>query len=98
MSKNITTNHRWRAFSYRYEVPPAILASEFDWLSEDDGFDGFIKYRGRWYHVSGFMNMGDNIHPEMCQWQGYHADSYFSGIVINVSPDGENYQIGTYIY
>lgn len=30
-------------------------------------------------------------------WDGYHSDSYFSGIVIKLSPDGEQYQVGTYI-
>lgn len=30
-------------------------------------------------------------------WDGYHGDSYFSGIVIKLSPDGEQYQVGKYI-
>jgi hypothetical protein len=91
----IVTNRAWREFRPREDVPPAILASEFDWTNEahaahGDYSDGFILYRGTWYHVGMFMRGG----PE--GWDASHGDSFFSGIVIRVSRDGERYQIGTY--
>lgn len=86
----IKTDHKWKPLRYRTEVPPRILSSEFDWLSEEDGFNGFILYRGAWYHVSEFCtNAG---FPE---WDGFKADSYFSGVAIKLSKDGEQYKIAT---
>jgi hypothetical protein len=38
----------------------------------------------------------ENKLPELKDWDGYQSDSYFSGVVIKISPDGEQYKIGTY--
>ena len=101
MTLEIRTNRHWRNFLYRNEVPAAVLADRFDWLSEDDGYDGFFQYRGWWYHTSEFMAcppvVKDNPDDAMAYWDGYHGDSYFSGVVIKISRDGEQYQIGTYM-
>jgi len=86
----LITDHKYKPFKYRNEVPKKVLKSEFDWLDEDD-FDGFINYRGWWYHVSQFMRGGPP------GWHGFHADSAFSGVVIKLSDDGEEYMIGTVI-
>ena len=81
----IITNHHWRQFKYRYEVPPSVLEDQFD-LCDDD--DGFIHYRGRWYHLSEFM-----VTDQFSEWDGFHSDSFFSGILIKLSDDGEEYQV-----
>lgn len=86
----ITSDHKWKQFKCRHEVPKAILTGQFDYLDEDA--DGFINYRGHWYHTSCFMSGG----PE--GWHGYHGDSYYSGVVIKLSQDGEEYMIGTAIW
>lgn len=96
MTMKIKTNHVWREFVYRSEVPAKILRSQFDWTNEGhakhgDYFDGFIHYKGCWYHLADFM-CGAN----MPGWDWAHGDSYFSGVVIKLSKDGERYQIGTY--
>ena len=88
MSVKIISNYHWREFKYRYEVPENILESEFDWC---DSLDNFFCYRGTWYHLSEFLR------TELDDWLGYKSDSFFSGIVINISRDGEYYQVGTYI-
>lgn len=89
----ITTNHNWRAFCYRDEVPASVLADQFDYLDEET-FDGFICYRGAWYHLSDF----ERRDPRSIEgWHGVHCDSFFSGVVIRLSSDGERYQIGTMI-
>lgn len=94
----IKTNRHWRAFCYRNEVPAEILANQFDWLDpEDGGLDGFFKYRGWWYHTSEFMAVRGLTEAPMCDWDGYHGDSYFSGIVVRFSRDGEQYMVGTYM-
>ena len=83
------TNRHWRNFSYRNEVPESVLTSEFDYLSEDEGFDGFFQYRKNWYHLSSFVRS-----EAASGWDGFAADSHFSGVAIKVSDNGEQYQVG----
>jgi hypothetical protein len=85
---NITTNNQWRDFAYRQDVPESVLNSEFDWTDSDDGF---FQYRGCWYHISMFMKTAIE------EWHGIHNDSAFSGVLIQVSDDGEQYKIATII-
>ena len=94
MTLTIKTDHKWKPFLYRYEVPDAILADLFAHLPEDEYGDGFFQYRGRYYHTSDFMRIEHN--EDMKDWQGYAGDSYFAGIVIRLSDDVEAYQIGAY--
>jgi hypothetical protein len=86
---NVSTNHQWRDFLYRHEVPTNVLTSDFDWLGEDDQSFGFLRYRGTWYHLSMFLR------TTIDGWNGIHNDSAFSGILIEISSDGEQYRIGT---
>jgi hypothetical protein len=103
----IKTNHHWRPFKYANEVPKKILDNEFDWMEKDedglpkDYLDGFICYRGTWYHTEDFMSLHNKVHcpnpPDFMKgWDGYHSDSFFSGVLIKLSDDGECYQIATY--
>jgi hypothetical protein len=87
----IKTDHKWKNFKYGYEVPRKVIDTQFDHLGDEAEADGFIHYRGRWYHITDFMV------TENPNWDGYYADSAFSGVYIKVSPDGERYMIGTYI-
>lgn len=102
MKLELTTNNHDRHFIYRHDVPAKILADQFDYL-DDDTFDGFICYKGHWYHTSCFMRLPDVISEiwdndsPLREWHGYASDSYFSGVVIKISDDGETYRIGTYI-
>lgn len=92
----IITNNQWRDFLYGYETPESVLESDFDYLEESEQTDGFIKYRGNYYHISQFM-----ILPDTCDipdtWQGIEQDSAFSGVLVRISDDGEQYQIATFI-
>jgi|CXWL01.1.fsa_nt_gi hypothetical protein len=91
---NIITNNKQRHFKYGYEVPKSVMADQFDHLSEDERHDGFIYYRRYWYHISDFLRSN---HPELIAkgYHGIHTDSFFSGVAIKVSSDGESYQIAT---
>lgn len=86
----VRTDLKEKHFRYGYEVPPSVIARQFDHLSEDEASDGFILYRKQWYHRSDFMRGASN------GWHGYAADSYFTGTVIQLSSDGESYIIGSY--
>ena len=100
MTLKITSNSHERQFIYRHDVPADILSNQFDYLDADT-FDGFLKYRGHWYHTSCFMRFGFpfNQVPQWAQdqgWDGYHSDSFFSGVVIKISDDCETYKIATF--
>jgi hypothetical protein len=79
---------------YRCEVPEKVLRQDFDWCSDDDGF---FNYRGTWYHLSNFMRTDSGGELSGAGWQGYHGDSFFSGIVIAVSSDTQGYVVGRYL-
>ena len=96
----IRTNRNWRSFTYRTEVPEGILVDQFDYQDLETETDGFILYRGIWYHLDMFMRVGyPGPFGQTMEglWHGSHADTFFSGIVVRLSEDGETYQIGTYM-
>ena len=93
----ISSDNKWHNFKYRDEVPAKVLKNQFDHLREDDVLDGFLKYRNHWYHTSDFMRLPDTGDATFKGWDGAAGDSYFSGVVIKLSSDGEQYKIGTYI-
>ena len=94
----IITNYHWRPFVYRHDVPAAVLADDFDY-QDDDVCDGYFEYRGRWYHLDEFMriNRQDPGCPFGVKWNGYASDSFFCGVLLQVSDDGEEYRVGTYL-
>ena len=94
MTVTIKTNHQWRDLTYRHDVPAKVLADQFDYQNADETLDGFFCYRGYWYHIDGFMTVNGNA--DLKDWDGYASDSYFSGVVIKLSSDGEQIKIGTY--
>ena len=95
MPLEIKTNHRWREFVYRSEVPPKVLKDQFSHLDDSDGLDGFFRYRGHWYHISDFIKSTGGA---LSSWDGYASDSFFSGVIMSLSKDGERYMVGTYIH
>ena len=94
MKTLIKTNHQWRPFTYRTEVPAAVLERQFDYQDPEDVVDGFLCYRGTWYHLDQFMRTGD---LSLLGYDGFHGDSFFSGVAIKLSSDGERYQVATVI-
>jgi hypothetical protein len=94
---SIRTDHKWHNFKYGYEVPKKVMRDQFDWMDEDqrEG-DQFILHNGHWYHLSDFMRLPKGT-PIPGSWDGYAGDSYFSGMLIKVSQDGERYKIARYI-
>lgn len=92
----IKTNHQWRQFVYRYDVPASVLADQFSHLGEESS-DGFFCYRGQWYHTSDFMcTDAPNSPLALLGFDGYVSDTYFSGVLIKFANDGVRYQIATF--
>ena len=92
----IITNNQWRDFRYSYEVPDSVMNDQFDYVDTCDTVDGFFEYRGHWYCMDDFMRIDESM-TSFKGWHGYRSDSYFSGVLIRVSDDGEQYQVATYI-
>ena len=97
----ITTNYNWRNLLYGYELT-AEQKAEFDYIDDIDSHD-FIRYQGNIYDPSEFMAIPDCANQavddgfaEFRTWQGYHSDSFFSGILIRYSGDFEQVQVGRY--
>jgi len=88
----IKSNGQARPIVSRFEVPDSILASEFDWTDpEDSGW--FFKYRGVWYSLEDFTHAPESLSG----WDAYHSETYFSGVVIRLTDDGESVVCGTYL-
>lgn len=92
----IITNHQPRPADYGMYFAASLrqkLLAEFDYLSEEE-FDAaeFFQYRGVWYHVGEFLRCASE---QFSGWDGYHSDSYFSGIVIKYLY-GEGVIVGRY--
>ena len=101
----IITNHHWRPFQYLYEFPEddqKTIKSDYDYM-EDETLESsyFFVYRNRFYSLDDFMSLHNKVHcpnpPDFMKgWDGYLNDSFFSGILIKLSEDGEFYQIATF--
>ncbi len=97
----IITNSNWREFVYGSDL--SIKEKEnFDYMNIDELESGsFIRYKGIIYDLGEFMAIRPPIAPH-CQregwttWDRYQSDSFFSGILLRLSNDGDQYQIATY--
>lgn len=89
MAVQITTNHQWHNFVCREDVPIKVLCRDFQWCGEQDYF---FCYRRRWYHLSEF-----EYREKIPYFDAIHLDSFYSGVVIAVSNDCEQYKVGTLI-
>lgn len=105
MAVTIKTDNKWRNLLYGYELSKK-WRKEFDYIKSDEEFvnHNFAKYRGWVYDVNEFQRLptiGDTsgrnvVFPVFRGWDGYTNDTYFSGILIKLSSDGEQYKIGRF--
>ena len=93
----IKTNNEYQEIKYSNEVPQDVL-DDYDWLEEEDKAIGWVNHKDTWYHTSDFMviNKTDPNQP-FNDWDGYHSDSYFSGVLIKFSNCGDCAKMGTYM-
>lgn len=85
----IITNHHWRPFKPAHEVPTEVL-DDYSHLDIDELTWGWIQYQGQWLHISDFMRCEGS-------WDGVRGESYFSGLLIKVSQDSEEYKIARWL-
>ena len=92
----IKTDHKWKNFLDWYQLTDKEKA-DFDYMSREEALcASFIRYRGVVYSMGGFMVL-DAQSPFPGKWHSYQSDSFYSGVLIELSDDGEQYRIGTYI-
>ncbi len=90
----IMTNNQWRMPVTWAEVPNKIK-DEFDYIDHPE-YEDFFQYRGAWYELGMFMRFdGESRAPELTGWDGHHADSFFSGVLVKLNSDG-GVRFGTY--
>lgn len=91
----ITGDNKWHDFKYGYELPKKCR-KEFNWMTDEEyDTSNFVKYRNRIYSLDEFMLPPKDL--KEIGWDGIYSDSYFSGVLIKVSSDGEQYKVGSYI-
>lgn len=94
----IITDHKWKNLLYGYQVPEKVKKDYFDWMQEPEiDSSYFIKYRNRYYSLDDFMRIEKECPFYSLGYHGYVSDSYFSGVLVKLSDDGEQYQIALYI-
>lgn len=94
----IVTNNQERLFLYRYEVPESVLLDQFGHLNNEEHEDGYIKYRGSYYHLSDFMRIEKHSQGHLWEdWDAYTTETAFSGLLLKIPKfKTETYIIGRY--
>ena len=87
----IKSDRKWHNFKDWAELTDKQKA-ELDYIKDE--YESVLVYRGHPYALCDFMRPDSGLFPG---WDGYSSDSFFSGVVIKISGDGDQYQIGTYI-
>jgi len=80
-----------------------VERAEFDYLDFDTAQSdaSFFRYRGNVYDLGEFSRIDKTVapHPQRQGWEawdGYHSDSYFSGILVKYVQDFERVIVATY--
>lgn len=97
----IKTNNVPRHLVYGYELTEKE-AADFDYLSPGElSVHEFVRYKGQVYDLGEFVRIDKTVvpHPQREGWQhwhGYSSDSFFSGVLVRFSDDGESVVLATY--
>ena len=94
MTTLIITNNVPRDVLLGYDLTRKEL-DEFDYLDADEiGGHSFFRYRGWVYDLGEFMASAAPSDSPLSDWDGYHADTYFSGVVVKYVEDCERVIVG----
>ena len=95
----IITNHQPRNTLYYYELSPKER-KEFDYLDTPEKQEQtvFFRYKKNTYDINQFMRTPQNV-KHFIDWDGYHGDSFYSGIVMKwvKNTDYEQVIVGLYL-
>jgi hypothetical protein len=94
----ITTNNQWRDFKYGYELTRKQLDDIIDfhdWSREYAmSYYGYVTAYGMVFSLDEFVKIDYQDDEELSSWHGIYPLTFLSGVVIQVSPDGEQYKVG----
>ena len=95
---SVRSNGHWRELLAADELPGDVLESEFGYVLEGEPSYSprFFEYRGVWYDSHEFEFVSPYLrsaHPEFGGWDGFRADSFYSGIVIRYAPEANDYDL-----
>jgi hypothetical protein len=97
----IKTNNRSRSLFYIQDVPVADredIRKEYDWMDYSElDYACFLKYKGSYYALADFLRLDGN-EEAFKGWDGYIAETAFSGLVIKVVKSAESVIVGRYYY
>lgn len=97
MTLTIKTNNKPRMLMsglilglYVGDKKAAAIRKQFDYLNDEE-FENeyFITYKGYTYAMCDFMRNNQSPDSPMYGWDGYHSDSYFSGVLVKYVEDSE---------
>ena len=92
----IISNFQDRDILFSYEVPPSVLDNEFDYHSPENRENAlFFVYKKQYYCLDQFMRTEDKRLKDK-GWDGYHSDSYFSGILVRLDLENDKVKVATY--
>lgn len=87
----IKTNKHYRPILTWYDLTDkeqADIIDDYDTVQESS----FFRYKGQVYDLNDFMREPCEVDGQT--WDASHGTSYFSGVVINLSNDGDSIQVG----
>ena len=99
MTATVTTNNQPRELKSLYDfslVRQQELRSDFDWIEDIENTCGFFEYRGCVYHLENFLRVSAGTDDVTQDWDGYDADSYFSGTLVKLCSDPDFVIVGRY--
>lgn len=88
----IKTNNHYRPLVYGHELTEKERV-DFDYFDKDELDNAlFFRYKGSVYTLGDFMACHNNLK----QWDGIHAESFFSGILVKLSRCNEFVKVACY--
>lgn len=98
MAPRITTNNVPRDIldAHDLNLDERRQFAYLDWDAIDAGAESasFFRYRGELYDLGEFEVWDNPASPTRQGWDGFRADSYFSGIVVRYVDDNERVVVG----
>lgn len=88
----VTSDYRWKRLRAIEETPWYVQTGPLSWL---EAGSEVLLYRGQWYAVRTFLPLTEGFSGPG-KWQMYRPDGFASGVVLEISDDGEEYRVGTY--
>ena len=100
MTATIKTNNQPRELKSLADFSLARqeeIRSDFDWVEEIETTIGFFEYRGLVHHLESFLRVYAGTDDVTQGWDGYEADSYFSGTLVRLCSDSDFVIVGRYL-